>query len=117
MTKETQSDIAVITAALADGKGADVVQLPAREQSGGLFSHLVVATAMNARHAASLGERVVKALKQNGNKTPKTERSEEWVLIDAGDVIAHIMQPQARAHYDLESLWSFEKAEKARRQQ
>ena len=110
MTGTTESEIAVITSALIDGKGADVVQLPVREQSGGLFSHLVVATAMNARHAASLGERVVKALKQRGNKKPKAEQSEDWVLIDAGDVIAHIMQPEARARYDLESLWSFEKA-------
>ncbi|MGI9337703.1 MAG: ribosome silencing factor [Gammaproteobacteria bacterium] len=109
MTDEGKSEAAIITAALIDGKGADVVQIPAREQSCGLFLHLVIATAMNARHAASLGERVVKALKQSGNKAPKTERSEEWVLIDAGDVVAHIMQPDARERYDLESLWSFEK--------
>lgn len=107
---KTEAVVAVIAAALTDGKGADVVQIPARVQSGGLFSHIVVATAMNARHAAALGERVVRALKTSGNKKPKTEKSDEWVLIDAGDVIAHIMQAETRARYDLESLWSFEKA-------
>lgn len=113
--KESKSAVAVITATLTDGKGADIVQLPALEQSGGLFSHIVVATAMNARHAASLGERVVRALKTGGIKTPRKEQSEDWVLIDAGDVIAHIMQAEARARYDLESLWSFEDARREAR--
>ena len=107
----SQNELAIINSAINDGKGANIVQLPAREQSGGLFSHLIVATAANARHAAALGERIVKAIKQSGGKAlVETSDEREWVLIDTGDIIIHIMQAEARGRYDLESLWRFEPA-------
>ncbi len=106
--------VPVARAALEEGKAEAVTVLPTREQSGGMFSHIIVATAGGARHAAALAERVVKALKQPGVRAPAVETSEEreWILIDAGDAVIHIMQPQARARYDLESLWRFEPPEK-----
>lgn len=101
---------AVIETALSEGKAEDIVSLPTLEQSGGLFARMFVATAGNPRHAAALGERVAKALKQAGCRAPAVESSDEreWILIDAGDALVHIMQPAARARYDLESLWRFE---------
>lgn len=98
---------------LLDGKGEEIVILPTARQSGGLFTHIVVTTAGSARHAAALAERVTKAQKRSGNKTSKVETSDEreWVLIDCGDVVVHIMQAAARARYRLEDLWGFDSAE------
>ena len=97
---------------LEEGKGGEIVILPAAVQSGGLFTHMVVATAGSARHAAALAERVLKAQKQGGNKQSRVETSaeREWVLIDCGDVVVHIMQAPARDKYRLEDLWGFDAA-------
>lgn len=102
-----------IAQALADGKGEDIVTLPTERQSGGLFTHIIIATAGSARHAAALAERVLKAQKAAGYKKSAVESSQEreWVLIDCGDVIVHIMQDEARSRYRLEELWGFEGGE------
>ena len=104
------SMLAPITEALTEGKAEDVVILPTEEQSGGLFSHIIIATAGSSRHAAALAERVVKATKAAGLKKPSMESSEEreWVLIDCGAVVVHVMREEARRYYQLEALWSFE---------
>ena len=102
--------VELITKVLLAGKGEDIVVLSTARQSGGLFTHMIVATARSARHAAALAERVLKARKAAGNKKNSVEQSEghEWVLIDCGDVIVHIMQLAARERYRLEELWGFE---------
>lgn len=103
-------ELRVVQAALADGKGERVVTLPTLRQSGGLFSHVVVATAGSGRHAAALADRVRRAWKSAGLGASRVESSEEreWVLIDCGDVVVHIMQESARTRYRLEELWGFE---------
>ena len=103
----TESEIVQV---LEDGKAENITTLPTLQQSGGLFTHMVIATAGSSRHAAALAERVQKAQKEAGEKKSRIEASEEreWVLIDCGDVIVHIMQQMARDRYQLETLWDFE---------
>lgn len=100
----------VIRAALEEGKGADIKTVAAARQSGGLFSQMVIATANSPRHAAALASRVRRALKEAGIAPRRAESSGEksWILVDAGDAIAHIMRREARESYDLENLWDFE---------
>ena len=100
----------VILRALEEGKGADIKVVSALRQSGGLFARMIIATANSPRHAAALAGRVRRALKDAGLPRGHTESSPEraWYLVDAGDTVAHIMQPEARALYDLEGLWDFE---------
>lgn len=104
----------VICQALEDGKGANIKTLPAAKQSGGLFESMVIATANSPRHAAALAERARRALKAAGFTPARTESSaeKEWLLIDAGATVAHIMQEEARIRYDLENLWGFEEEER-----
>lgn len=99
----------VMRRALEDGKGRDIASLPAARQSGGLFEFMVVATANSARHAGALAERVRMALKHAG-RACHIESSEDknWILVDAGEAIAHIMLAESRERYDLERLWGFE---------
>lgn len=101
---------AIICSALEEGKGADIKTVAAVRQSGGLFSCIIIATANSPRHAAALAARVRRALKTAGIAPRRAESSEEksWILVDAGDAIAHIMRQEARDRYDLENLWGFE---------
>ena len=95
---------------LEEGKASDIAALETDRQSGGLFSHMVVATASSSRHGAALVRRLTRALKAAGYPRAVEESDErEWSLVDAGAVVAHVMQPEARARYNLEGLWGFEK--------
>lgn len=105
--------VKAIEEVLAEGKGEEITVLPTEQQAGGLFTHIIIATAGSARHAAALTERVLHVY--NGKRSSveaSTER--EWVLIDCGDIIVHIMQSAARQHYRLEELWGFENAKNAK---
>ena len=72
-----------------------------------LTDFMIIVTGTSSRHIQSLADRVVEDLK-NLNIRPLSlegEGSQEWVLVDYGDVIVHLMSSQARTFYDLESLW------------
>ena len=71
---------------------------------------IIVATGSSSRHVKSIANNVVIEAK-NANQKPlgiEGEGEGEWVLVDLGDVIVHVMQRQVREYYDLESLWSVE---------
>jgi len=69
--------------------------------------HMVIASGRSGRHVAALSEKLVETLKQEAGVSTKTEGREtaDWVLIDAGDVIVHIFQPEVREFYQLEKMW------------
>lgn len=105
----TDDLLGLVMSVLEEGKAADISALDTARQSGGLFSHMVVATASSSRHAAALTRRLTRALKEAGYSRTVEESSErEWCLVDAGSVVAHVLQPEARARYNLEGLWGFE---------
>jgi len=68
----------------------------------------IVATGRSDRHVRAIGDGIAEALAQAGEKPLSVEGQEEarWLLMDFGDVIVHIFQPDVRLHYDLERLWS-----------
>jgi len=70
-------------------------------------SYILVATGTSNRHIQSISKRVIDNLKDNKIKVLGTEgvESNEWILIDVGDVLVNIMTEDSRNHYDLESLW------------
>ncbi|AEG00033.1 ribosome silencing factor [Methylomonas methanica] len=69
---------------------------------------MVVATATSTRHAKSLCDYVVEKVKENGLQPlgVEGELGSDWVLVDLGDVVLHVMTGQAREFYQLEKLWS-----------
>ncbi len=70
--------------------------------------HMLICSGTSQRHVKSLAENLVKTCKDAGHQPAGIEGLDEgeWVLVDLGGVVAHVMQPQARAFYQLEKLWS-----------
>lgn len=103
--------------ALDDLKAEDVTVLDVQGKTT-VTDWIIVATGSSSRHVKSVANSVISAAKQ-ANKPPlgfEGEDEGEWVLVDLGDVIVHIMQRQVREFYDLESLWSVEAVEQRREQ-
>ena len=93
--------------ALEDIKARDIVVLDVRKLTT-LYDSLIVATAESPRQVKALSQHVREALKKAGATIVgvEGEQSGEWVLVDAGEIVVHIMQPATRAYYNLEELWA-----------
>jgi ribosome-associated protein len=92
--------------ALEDIKGQDICVYNTTHLSD-LFDRVVLVTATSNRQTRSLASHVAEKAKQAGATVLSIEGEEagEWVLVDLGDVIVHIMQPAIRAYYALEEIW------------
>lgn len=92
--------------ALEEIKARDVVALDVRPMTA-LFDYMVVATADSARQAKSLARNITDRVRERGGHVVGTEGEEtgDWVLVDLGSVIVHVMQPATRTYYSLEELW------------
>ena len=101
--------------ALEDIKGRDIVVLDVRKMTA-LFDKVVIATADSSRQASALARNVQDKLKAQGAKIHgiEGEQTGEWILVDLGAVIVHIMQPAIREHYNLEELWTPPRAPRRR---
>ncbi|WP_444899980.1 ribosome silencing factor [Microbulbifer sp. VAAC004] len=93
--------------ALEGLKGKDIVALDVSEFSD-VMDNLVICTGTSSRQVKSLAENVVDELKKEGVRPIGVEGKEqgEWVLVDYGDLVVHVMLADVRSFYDLEKLWS-----------
>lgn len=93
--------------ALDDLKAKEVVCLDVKPLTS-IADLMIVASGTSNRHVRSLADKVLEKVKAAGVKPLGTEgeTDAEWVLVDLGDVIVHIMLPDTRRFYDLEKLWS-----------
>lgn len=105
MNAEQLKDLAV--GALEDLKGRDIVVLDVRALTG-VTDYMVFCTGNSDRQVKSLANNVEVEAKKLGVKPLGTEGElvGEWVLVDFGDVIVHVMLAETRAFYDLERLWT-----------
>lgn len=93
--------------ALEDLKAKDIREIDVRGKTS-IADLLVIASGTSARHVKSIADEVVKFAKQAGVMPlgVEGEREAEWVLVDLGDVIVHVMLPRIREFYGLERLWT-----------
>ena len=92
--------------ALEDIKGYDITVMDVRKLTS-MASYMIVANASSSRQTKAMANNVIVKLKELGVEARGTEgeREGEWVLVDLGDIIVHIMLPATRAYYNLEQLW------------
>ena len=97
---------AIVLAALEDAKANDVRQLDVRRLTD-ITDWMVVASGTSTRHVLALADHVRTQVKEQGLSPIGTEgeSGSDWVLLDYGDVVVHLMLPDTRGFYDLEGLW------------
>lgn len=96
----------VIIDALEDVKAQDIQVFNTTGQTD-LFDRVIIATGTSNRQTRALASHVRDKAKQAGGHVISVEGEEtgEWVLVDLGDAVVHVMQPSIRAYYNLEELW------------
>ena len=96
-----------VVAALEDLKAKDVREIDVRGKTS-IADILFIASGTSARHVKSIADEVIKFAKQAGVMPLGVEgqTEAEWVLVDLGDIIVHVMLPRIREFYGLERLWT-----------
>lgn len=104
MQVEQTRDTAI--SALEDIKARDIVVLDVKKLTS-LFDYMIVASGDSARQAKALARNVHDRVKAAGGHVIgiEGEQTGEWVLVDLGSVVVHVMQPAIRDYYSLEELW------------
>ena len=98
-----------VVAELEDAKALDIKVMDVTGLTD-ITDYMVLATGTSSRHVKSVADKLVEGMKKRGRRPLGIEGTEdaEWVLIDVGDAIVHVMQAEAREFYDLEKLWGEE---------
>ncbi len=93
--------------ALEEMKAKDAVEIDVRGKTS-IADYLVVASGTSSRHVKSVADEVVRFAKNCGVMPLGVEgdNEAEWVLVDLGDVIVHVMLPRIREYYAIERLWT-----------
>lgn len=96
----------IAVAALADIKAEDIEVINTRKLTA-LFDAIIVASGNSNRQVKALARNVHDKVKEAGGEVYGMEGGDtgEWVLVDLGDIVVHVMQPAVRAYYNLEELW------------
>jgi ribosome-associated protein len=95
-----------VVEALEDVKGRDIVVYNVARLSS-IFERVVIASGDSTRQVKALAERVRERLKEIGAPVRGIEggRNSEWMLVDGGDIVVHVMHPTVRDYYNLEEIW------------
>jgi ribosome-associated protein len=95
-----------VVAALEDVKARDIVVFNVARQTA-YFERVVIASGDSSRQVNALATRVQERMKELGARIAGVEgrRNGEWVLVDLGDLVVHVMHPAVRSFYNLEELW------------
>ena len=106
----------IVIAALEDIKGKDIEIINTSKLTA-LFERIVIVTGDSNRQVRSLARNVEDKVREAGGIILSTEGEDggEWVLVDLGDIVVHIMQPGIRSYYNLEELWGGKGPERVRR--
>lgn len=104
--QDVQACLKVVHEALLDVKAKDIIELDVSSISN-VADAIVIASGTSTRHVKALADNVAEEARKAGFRPigVEGERDAEWILIDLGLVVVHVMLPTARKFYDLESLW------------
>lgn len=104
--KSTRALAKVVHHALEDMKAANILYINVKDISS-VTDVMVIASGTSTRHVKSVSDAVVESCKKQGFKVIGVEGQDscEWILVDLGDILVHIMQENTRKFYELEKLW------------
>ncbi|MFL1465269.1 ribosome silencing factor [Marinobacter sp. DUT-3] len=96
----------LVIGALGEVKAQDVSVIDVRDRTS-VTDYMVLASGTSNRHLKSLADSVIAEAKEQGVRASNVEGSNvsDWILVDLGDVVVHVMMPATREFYDLERLW------------
>lgn len=103
----------IAVSALEDIKGKDIEVINTTKLTS-MFDRLVIATGDSNRQVKALARNVQDKVREAGGEIVSVEGEDagEWVLVDIGDLVVHVMQPSVRAYYNLEELWQVTPAQR-----
>jgi len=96
----------IVVEALEDVKGRDIIVYDTARMPS-MFERVVIASGDSNRQVKALADRVQERIRELGSRVygVEGEKAGEWVLVDLGDVVVHIMHPTIREFYNLEEVW------------
>lgn len=96
----------IVIEALEDVKAKDISVIDVTDRTS-VTDFMILACGTSGRHLRSLAEAVVRDMKDRGIRDAVVEGGDasDWILVDLGDVVVHVMMPATREFYDLERLW------------
>ncbi|MCS4533869.1 ribosome silencing factor [Neisseria montereyensis] len=107
---DLQKMVDIAVNALEDVKGKDITVLETHEKTP-LFARMIIASGDSNRQVKALANSVAVDLKEAGFEILGSEGQDsgDWALVDAGDLVVHVMLPAVRDYYDIDTLWGGEK--------
>lgn len=104
---ETSEILSIVLNTLEDNKAEEIVNLDVHDLTS-VTDWMVICSATSKRHAHALADHLVTKIKHQGIQPlgVEGENQNEWVLVDLGDIVIHIMLPEIRKFYSLEKLWN-----------
>jgi ribosome silencing factor RsfS/YbeB/iojap len=107
--KAVDAQLALVRRSLEDDKAEDIVVIDLKDKSA-FADYMVIATGRSNRQVVAIADHLAERLKQAGHGPTPVEGKQggDWVLVDTGDVVAHIFRPEPRAFYALEKMWALE---------
>ena len=96
----------IVLTSLNEGKATDVDLYDVKKLTS-MSDYILIASGRSRRQVSALADKLIQTVKENKFETLGVEGKNEgeWVLVDLGDIIVHIMHPSSREYYQLEKLW------------
>ena len=96
----------IVLTSLNNGKAIDVDLYDVKKLTS-MSDYILIASGRSRRQVSALADKLIQTVKENKFETLGVEGKNEgeWVLVDLGDIIVHIMHPSSREYYQLEKLW------------
>ncbi len=96
----------IVLTSLNNGKAIDIDLYDVKKLTS-MSDYILIASGRSRRQVSALADKLIQTVKENKFETLGVEGQTEgeWVLVDLGDIIVHIMHPSSREYYQLEKLW------------
>lgn len=107
--KISSKELAQLCSQIADDRKAENVLILSMNELSSIADYFVLCTANNEPHLKAVAERIARGVREKHNIRPRSVEgtaASEWMLLDYGNVLVHIMTEESRSNYQLESLWA-----------